>query len=277
MIKTVVIGDIIGRTGRRCVHEFLGMLREKYCFDILIANGENAAGGFGITKKIYDQFVKNFDIDCITMGNHWADKRDILQFFDSAERMVLPANMANVSSIDAGWKVFTSKSGVEFAVINVMGKAFMKNVSWSPFEMLDKIFERVPERVKVRIVDIHAEASSEKQGVGHYLTGKVSLVFGTHCHVQTADERIFEKKTGFITDIGMTGAYDSVIGIETSAALRYLMKGEKKDFEPSKKDPWLCGIYAEIDAITGHCTALERICWKMADIKPEDLEKDKNS
>jgi metallophosphoesterase (TIGR00282 family) len=259
----LAIGDVMGKAGRRCLERLLGQARERYRPDIVIVNGENAAGGFGLTKKIYDGFVGPLGIDCVTMGNHWADKREIYQFLPQADRMVLPANMGNVDREELGVKVLTAKDGTPFAVINLIGKAFMHGENRCPFKAVDKLLELVPASVRIRIVDVHAEATSEKQALGWYLKGRVSLVYGTHSHVPTADERILGNQTGFCTDLGMTGGYDSVIGIRKEAAIHRLITGEKKKFEPATDDPWLLAIVADVDAATGYCTRIERLRWPL--------------
>ena len=253
----------MGKAGRQCLEHFLPKVREKYLPDVVIVNGENAAGGFGLTRKVFDQFIGPLGIDCVTMGNHWHDKREIYEFCDTEDRLVLPANMSNTDDNKHGLKILTSKSGVRFAVVNLIGKAFMHADNRPPFPACDKVFSRIPDTVKVRVVDMHAEATSEKQGLGRYLSGRASLVYGTHSHVPTADDRILDKKTGFTTDLGMTGAYESVIGIKVQPALDRLISNIKKNFEPASRDLWLCAVIADIDESTGHCTNIERIRWEL--------------
>ncbi len=268
-IKVLAIGDVIGKPGRRCLSKLLPIARERFQPDIVICNGENAAGGFGLTKKIYNQFVDNFGIDCITMGNHWHDKPEIHSFAPQAERLVLPANMMNVDRLDAAFRVLKSKSGHSFAVINLIGRAFMHPDNRDFFSPVDAIFKQLPEQCKIRIVDFHGEATSEKQGIGHYMKGRASLVYGTHSHVPTADERIMGDFTGYTTDIGMTGPYDSVIGIRTEAALQRMQTGEKRRFEPATHDLWLCFILAEIDPASGRCVGIQRHRWEWERMKDQ--------
>ncbi len=256
----------MGKAGRRCLDRLLPKARTELNPDLIIVNGENAAGGFGLTKKIYDGFVGHQGIDAVTMGNHWHDKREIFNFMDRADRLVLPANMANVDREELGLKILTSKGGTSFAVINLIGKAFMHGENRCFFKAVDRLLEKIPASVRIRIVDFHAEATSEKQALGWYLAGRASLVYGTHSHVPTADERILQGKTGFATDLGMTGGYDSVIGIRKEAAIHRLLTGEKHKFEPSNDDPWLTGIVADIDDDTGHCHTIRRIRWELGDV-----------
>lgn len=255
----------MGKAGRQALERLLPRAREEFKPDIVIVNGENAAGGFGMTEKIYKDFVETQGIDCVTMGNHWHDKREIYDYFPRAGHMVLPANMANVEHESMGMKIITTKGGVRFAAINLLGKAFMHGENRCPFKAVDKLLANVPPAVKIRIIDMHAEASSEKQAMGWHVTGRASLVYGTHTHVPTADERILNGKTGFLTDLGMTGGYDSVIGIKKEAAIARFLSGEKRKWEPATGDPWLTGLVAEIDEETGWCKGLKRLRWELSE------------
>ena len=272
MTVVLAIGDVMGKAGRRCLERLLPRARAEFKPDLVIANGENAAGGFGLTKKIYDEFVGPLGIDCVTMGNHWHDKREIYEYGPSAERLVLPANMANVDREESGMRIIYTKGGTPFAAINVVGKAFMYGENRCPFKAVDRLLDRVPSHVKIRIVDMHAEATSEKQGMGWYLKGRASLVYGTHSHVPTADERILGGETGFVTDLGMTGGYGSVIGIKKEAAIHRLLTGEKKKFEPATEDPWFYAIIADLDDSTGRCRGIQRLKWPLDDAAVDESD-----
>ena len=265
MTKVLAIGDVMGKAGRRCLDNLLPKLREEHLPDIVIVNGENAAGGFGRTEKIYHDFVQKHRIDAVTMGNHWHDKREIFEFMKRTDRLVLPANMGNVEHEDMGLRILTAQNGTRFAVINCIGRAFMREGNRDIFKTVDKLLDHIPSSVRIRIIDIHAEATSEKQALGWYVAGRASLVYGTHSHVPTADERIFDGKTGFCTDLGMTGAYGSVIGIETGAAIHRLLTGEKKKFEPATADPRLYAIIADIDDDSGYCKSICRLRYQLDD------------
>ncbi len=265
MTTILAIGDVMGKAGRRCLERFLPRAREEFSPDFVLVNGENAAGGFGLTKKIYDEMIGPMGIDAVTMGNHWHDKREIYEFFPKTDRLIIPANMANVESENDGLRIVTAKNGTQVAVVNLAGKAFMYGENRCPFKAVDKLFEHIPSHVKIRIVDMHAEASSEKQGLGWHLKGRASLVYGTHTHVPTADERVLEGKTGFVTDLGMTGGYASVIGIKKEAAIHRLLTGEKKKFEPATDDPWMCFIVADVDEATGFCRSIRRFRWELGE------------
>jgi 2',3'-cyclic-nucleotide 2'-phosphodiesterase len=270
MTRIIAFGDVIGKPGRTALREALPRIQEQYAPDFVIVNGENAAGGFGLTRKVYDELLAS-GVDCITMGNHWHDKREIYQFVDDAERLVLPANMMNVSSPKAGFRILSTKEGRSIAVMNLIGCAFMHPDNRSPFKAADQLLGMIGDRIKIRVVDFHGEATSEKQGIAAYLAGKVSLTYGTHSHVPTADERILKNYTGFVTDLGMTGPYDSVIGIRTDAALRRLLTGEKKHFEPASGELWSCFIVADICDETGACTSIERKQWRPESIQEPQL------
>ena len=253
----------MGKAGRLALEALLPRLRSEYAPDFVLCNGENAAGGFGLTSKVYDSLTQAYGVDCVTMGNHWHDKREIYDFLPKAERLVLPANMGNVDREELGLKIISTKSGISVAVINLIGRAFMHEGNRDPFKTVDRLLEMIPAAVKIRIVDMHAEATSEKQGLAWYLCGRVSLVYGTHSHVPTADERILGQLTGFATDIGMTGPYESVIGIKRDAAIQRLLSGEKRKFEPASGDPWLCALIVDIDETTGKCLAIRRLRWEL--------------
>jgi len=262
-VKILAIGDVIGRAGRNALTQALVRARARYAPDIVLCNGENAAGGFGLTKKIYTQFTEELKIDCVTMGNHWHDKPEIHSFAPEAARLVLPANMANIADENVGLKVLQNAAGQKFAVINLIGKAFMHDGNRSPFDAVSRLMQHIPPDVRIRIVDMHAEATSEKQGIGHFLAGRVSLVYGTHSHVPTADDRIFENHTGYITDLGMTGAYDSIIGMRKELALKRMLSEKKEKLEPAEGDPWFCAILAKVDPESGRCQHIERLQWRL--------------
>jgi 2',3'-cyclic-nucleotide 2'-phosphodiesterase len=264
VIKVLAVGDVMGRPGRLALLKGLEQAREEFAPDFVIMNGENVAGGFGITKKIFEELIGSYGIDCITMGNHWMDKKDIYEFRDHP-KIVLPANMFNVDEPSKGLRLLETAGGVRIAVMNVIGKVFMKGENSSPYDMADRMLDLVPSYCKVRILDIHAEATSEKQGLAHHLTGRVSAVYGTHSHVPTLDARIFKNHTGFVTDLGMTGPYDSVIGMDSTAAVRRMRTGERKNFEPAKSDLWFYAMLFEINEQTGACCDVHRLRFSIKD------------
>lgn len=258
------MGDVMGKAGRHVVADLLPRARAEFKPNVVLLNGENAAGGFGLTEKLYREFIDVHGVDCITMGNHWHDKREIYDYFPKAERLVIPANMSNVNTERMGMKILPiNGTPYSFAVINVIGKVFMHGENRSFFDAIEKLLDQIPSACRVRVLDMHAEASSEKQAMAQEFAGRFSLIYGTHSHVPTADERLIGT-TGFVTDLGMTGAYDSVIGMRKDAAIHRLKTGEKKNFEPATGDPWMCFVVADIQAATGACVGLTRHRWELA-------------
>ncbi len=257
------IGDVVGKAGRNCLSDKIKEIKKIYQPDVFVVNGENSSGGFGITEKIFREYTQGLGVDVVTTGNHWHDQREILALDPLPKNLLLPANMYNVESKRHGFGIFQSRDGkASFAVINLLGRLFMKGTNLCPFQTADEILAQLPSGIKTIIVDFHAEATSEKQALVHHLSGRVSLVYGTHTHCPTADERIIDGKTGFITDVGMTGAFDSVIGMRKQNSLAMFVHGERKRQEPATKDPWLCGVLVHIDRESGHCRHIERICLK---------------
>ncbi len=257
-MKVLLIGDVMGKPGRQTLKEFLPQIIKDNQIEFVILNGENLAGGYGITEKIFRYMIDDLEVDCITTGNHWLDKKEILSFADH-EKILIPANAGNNPVQDRGLKFFKTKSGKSLAVVNLIGRVFMHADNKDPFAAAEKLFDKIPSHICMRIVDVHAEASSEKQALAHFLDGRSSVVYGTHSHVPTADERVLENGTGFVTDLGMTGGYDSVIGIRKQSAIHRFLTGKKKDFEPSNSQRKLFGIIADINEQSGRCQQMQRI------------------
>lgn len=255
-MKILVIGDIVGRTGRQLVQRLLPELREKYGPALVIANGENAAGGAGITPAIARELF-GYGIDVITSGNHIWDKKEIIPFFDQEERLIRPENYP-AGTPGRGWVVVRSSSGIPVAVTNFAGRTFMDNLD-CPFRCADTLLSSLQEQARIILVDFHGEATSEKQAFGWYLDGRVSAVFGTHTHVQTADERILTKGTGYITDIGMTGPAEGIIGVERETVLKRFLTQMPQRFYPARGPGELNGILLEIDEVTGTSLGIRRI------------------
>ena len=227
-MKFLIIGDVIGRTGRNALREFLPSLIDKEEPDFIIANGENAAGGFGITKKVLDELL-SMGIDVITSGNHIWDKKEIVQFIDQEERLLRPANYPP-SALGRGYGIY-KKNDKRIAVINLMGRVFMGIPLDCPFRTFDEIYEKIKDTVDYIVVDFHAEATSEKMAFGYYVDGKADIVFGTHSHVPTADEQILPKGTAYITDVGLTGAVHSVIGMKIDQPKQKFLTGMPVKYE----------------------------------------------
>jgi len=256
-IKILFIGDIFGRPGRNTVANLLPeLLNNKGTFDLIIANGENAAGGMGITPKIANTFLE-WGIDVITTGNHVWSQKEIIDYFGKQPKILRPANYPP-GIPGKGVLITQMKNGLKAAVINIAGQLFMEN-SDNPFHTATKILEELKHETNIIIVDFHAEATSEKIAMGWYLDGKVSAVIGTHTHVQTADERILPKGTAYITDVGMTGPYDSVIGMDIETVIYRFTTMMPKSLKVAKGNTIFSGLLIEVDANTGKSVSIERI------------------
>lgn len=231
-MKFVFIGDTIGRTGRKALNQFLPYALEKYKPDFITINVENIAGGFGITKKVLDQ-LKQFPFDVFTSGNHIFDKKDIFEIFKEEERILRPANYP--PEVPGKGYIIVEKNNKKVAVINLMGRVFIGLPLDCPFRKFDEIYNEIKDEVDYVIVDFHAEATSEKTAFGYYVDGRASIVYGTHSHVATADEKVLPKGTVYLSDIGMTGAYHSVIGMRLDEPIQKFLTGISKKYEVSKE------------------------------------------
>ncbi len=254
-IKILCIGDIIGKPGRQAVAEVLPDLITRENIDLVVANAENAAGGSGLTPPLLAKLLAT-GIDVCTMGDHTYRKREILPLLESSDRLVRPGNYPP-DSIGRGWTVVQSRSGVAVAVLQVMGRLYMNPLD-DPLRTIDRMLAEVPREVKVRVVDFHAEASSEKIAMGWYLDGRVSINFGTHTHTPTADTRVLPGGTAFVSDLGMTGPYDSVLGRLKDRVIKHMLTGMPHFFEVATGDPRVCGIIATVDEISGKALSIER-------------------
>ena len=255
-MKILFIGDIVGRPGRQLVRESLPRLIDRHAIDLVVANGENAAAGFGLTPDVVNELL-DMGIDVLTTGNHVWDKREGLESLDQEPALLRPANYPPETP-GRGFGVFHTPAGLQVAVVNLEGRVFMSGLE-CPFRKADEIIERLGPQQKIILVDFHAEATSEKGALGAYLDGRVSAVVGTHTHVQTADERVLPGGTAFISDAGMTGARDSVIGIRKELSIQRFLTQMPVRYEIAKKDPVLCGVVVSIDESTGMALQIERV------------------
>lgn len=255
-MNLLFIGDVVGAPGRDMVKEYLPKLKEKYRPQVTIINGENAASGRGITEKIYHQFLE-YGAQAVTMGNHTWDNREIFEFIDDAKYLVRPANFPK--GAPGNGLAFLKINDLEIAVINLQGRTFMNPID-DPFQKADELVKLACERTPFIFVDFHAEVTSEKQAMGWYLDGRVSAVVGTHTHVQTADSRILPRGTGYLTDVGMTGPYDGILGMEREAVLKRFLTGLPSRFEvPKTGRSQLSAVLFELDRKTGRTKKIERI------------------
>ena len=254
-MRILFIGDIVGSPGREMVTKHLSEIVARERVDLVIINGENSAAGFGITPKIADELFA-LGADVITGGNHSWDRKEILEFIPNEPRLLRPANFPK--SPGRGLYVGTSRGGVRYAVLNLQGRVFMTQLD-CPFRTADAELARIPPDVKIIFVDIHAEATSEKQAMGWYLDGRVSVVVGTHTHVATADERVLPNGTAFITDVGMTGPHESVIGMDRASMVKRFLDSMPVKFEVAIGDARINGILADVDDSTGRARAIVRV------------------
>jgi metallophosphoesterase (TIGR00282 family) len=255
-MKILMIGDIMGEPGRRAVARLLPKLVAKHDIDVVVGNGENVAGGFGITSDLMDDLF-DLGVSVITTGNHAWDKKEILEVFPREPRLLRPANYPS-GVPGRGSYVFTTPAGESVGILHLMGRAFMPTID-CPFQVGKREVERLKSQVAAIVVDLHAEATSEKMAMAHYLDGVVTAVTGTHTHVQTADEQILPKGTAYITDIGMTGPLHSVIGIKKELAIEKFLTGMPRRFEVAGGPTVFCAVLLDVDAALGKAVSIERI------------------
>ena len=252
-----MVGDVVARPGRKVLAQQLPILQEQHAVDFTVVNVENAAGGFGVTKKILGEFAA-LDIDVMTSGNHIWDKREALDFIDDYPELLRPHNFPE-GTPGSGLIVKESRQGIKVAVINIMGQAFMHPPLDSPFASVDQLVAQNTADTDVILVDFHAEATSEKVAMGWYLDGRVAAVVGTHTHVPTADERVLPQGTAHVTDLGMTGCYDSIIGSDTTAVLKRMTEKIQTRIEPATGPGSLCGVVIDVDEKTGRSHSIQRV------------------
>jgi metallophosphoesterase (TIGR00282 family) len=272
-MRLLFIGDVVGRAGRNVVLEELPKLRKAWQLDCVVVNGENSAGGFGITEAIYSDFLAA-GADCVTLGNHAFDQREALSFIAHQPLLIRPLNYP-AGTPGRGANLIETKTGAHVLVVNVMGRLFMDALD-DPFAAIEQELAACPLGVgcDAAIIDFHAEASSEKQAFGHFLDGRVSLVVGTHTHVPTADHQILRQGTAYLTDAGMTGDYDSVIGMEKEEPLRrFTRKVPGERLEPAAGAATLCGVAVDTNA-KGLATRIApvRIGGRLSQARPDFWE-----
>jgi|UniRef100_A0A7C2NBI1 metallophosphoesterase (TIGR00282 family) len=256
-MKILFVGDVVGKVGRRVLKQLLPRVISELGPDFVVVNVENAAGGFGLTAEVWKELA-SLPVDVFTSGNHIWDKKETASLLDHEPRLLRPANYPE-GNPGRGLCVLSSrKNGVPVAVLNLQGLTFMTPME-SPFRTADRLLATLGPEVKVIIVDMHAEATSEKQAMGWYLDGRVSLVVGTHTHVPTADERILPQKTAFLTDVGMTGPYESIIGFKPKEVLERFLYATPRALEPATQGGALSGVLVEVNPETGHAESIARV------------------
>ena len=256
-LRILCLGDIVGRPGRQVVHQRLPGLVRQHKVDLVIANAENIAGGSGITANLFHK-IRSYGVDVVTLGDHVFKKADIIPTLQASERILRPANLSNAAA-GRTFTVVTTNSGISVAVFCVLGRIYMNLPSDDPFAAADRVLSQVPRQVRACVCDVHAEASSEKVAMGHWLDGRCSLVFGTHTHIPTADGKILPGGTAFISDLGMCGPYDSVLGRRKDRVIKYMTTNMPQPFDVATGDVRLCGALAEIDPETGRAISIERV------------------
>jgi metallophosphoesterase (TIGR00282 family) len=262
-MRILFIGDIVGKPGRDIVCRAIAGLVAQKQLDLVVANAENAAGGSGLTPAIYRELIRA-GVDAITLGDHVYRRKEIYSVLESESNIVRPANLPS-ESIGREWAVVKARNGVHVGIACLLGRLFMKPVD-SPWRAADRLLAAMPSDVRVRLIDFHAEATSDMQLMGRYLDGRVTAVLGTHTHVPTADECIFPGGTAFQCDVGMTGPFDSIIGRRIDRVLATTLTGLPTEFDVATGDVRLCGSLVDVDPETGQSAGIERLCVTEADL-----------
>ena len=255
-MRILFVGDIVGKGGRRAVSAWVPQLRREYACDFCVANGENMAGGGGLSKRCLEELSQS-EVDVFTSGDHVWDQRDFVAEIEQLPHVLRPANV-HPDQPGKGYGIFTGANGIPVAVINLLGRTFMKTLADCPFQAVERILARIQHKAKVIVVDFHAEATSEKVAMGRFLDGRVTAVLGTHTHVPTADEQVFSGGTAFQCDVGMVGGRHSILGRDTGPVIRRFSTGMPARFTVTRKDIRLNASVITLDD-TGRARSIERI------------------
>ncbi len=256
-MNNLCVGDIVGKPGRDVLEKALPELKKKHQLDFVIVNSENAAGGAGLTPRIAKQFL-DLGCDVLTLGDHVWDQKELEDFLTENTRVIRPANFPD-GAPGQGWCIQESKKGQKVGVINLLGRTFMRYQVECPFKQITSIVQEIKKITPIIVVDFHAETTSETVAIGHFIDGKVSVLFGTHTHIQTADETILDGGTAYITDVGMTGPYDSVIGQVKESIIQRFITSRPVKFQVAENKVKLCGIVVSVDDLSGRAKSIERI------------------
>lgn len=260
-VRIVHVGDVVGKPGMAIVCSMIERLRKQSC-DLIIVNAENAAEGAGLTAKQYEQLV-SAGVDAITLGDHIYKKREIQEILSTRKNIVKPANFP-AKAPGKTYCIVETQAGIPVAVISLLGRVFMRPVN-CPFEAVEAVLEMIPAEVRIRCIDLHAEATSDKQAMGYFLDGRVSSVLGTHTHVATADEQILPNGTAFQCDIGMTGAYRSILGREIQPVLKTTLTFDPNTFHVATEDVRMAATWVDVDPVNGMAKAIGRLQWRGLD------------
>jgi metallophosphoesterase (TIGR00282 family) len=264
-MNILMIGDVVGSPGRTILKKALPAVVRTYDVEYCVANVENAAGGFGVTKEVCDEIL-DAGVDCLTSGNHIWDKKEILGVVDLIPQLLRPLNYPSRQPGRGSHVGKSRRTGVAVATLNLSGRVFMHGAMDDPFALGLREVERLRDEAKVILVDMHGEATSEKTAIGNYLDGLVSAVVGTHTHVPTCDQRILPRGTAYCTDLGMTGPYDSIIGVEKDAVIHRFLTGMPSRFETAKGDPRFAAAIVDVDPDSGLARSIERVLLNEDDI-----------
>lgn len=256
-VNILCAGDVVGSPGRRVLQTALAALVPARHVDLVVVNAENAAAGSGLTPQLLDKIL-GYGVDLVTLGDHLYRRREIIPVLETSDRVVRPANLP-ATAPGKTVVIRTTASGQRVAVISLLGRMYMKIPANCPFAAVDHVLAGLPRDVKIVVVDMHAETTSEKVAMGWHLDGRVSLVFGTHTHVPTADERILPHGTAYITDLGMTGPYDSVLGRLKDRVVGTMISGVPSAFDVAEGDARMCGVLVSVDSTSGRATHIERL------------------
>jgi len=256
-MNILCVGDVVGKPGRRALEGLLETIKKEYSIDFVIVNAENAAGGSGLSGRIAKQFFR-LGCDVLTMGDHVWDQKDLEEYLDTKEYLLRPANFPE-GTPGKGWCVKETSSGIKVGVINLLGRVFMKYQVRCPFLELENIVHEIQKDTPIIVVDMHAETTSEKMAIGFFSDGKISAIVGTHTHIQTADEKILPQGTAYITDLGMTGPYDSVIGQEKEKIIHRYLTSMPVKFSVAKENSQLHGVVIDVNEKTGRARKIRRI------------------
>jgi hypothetical protein len=257
VLKILCVGDVVGAPGRRILARGLPSLTAEHGIDCNIVNVENTASGSGLNANLYEKLI-NSGVQLMTMGDHIYRRRDLIPVLERSDRLVRPANLAPEAP-GREFAVYQTTSGHQVAVVSLLGRLFMRLQADCPFRAINRVLASIPKDVHVIVVDLHAEATSEKIAMGWHLDGRVSVLFGTHTHVPTADERILPNGTAYITDLGMTGPYDSILGRDKNRVLGTMLSSVPSPFDVASGDPRICGIVVEVDSETGRSRSIQRV------------------
>jgi 2',3'-cyclic-nucleotide 2'-phosphodiesterase len=263
-MRLLIIGDVVGRPGKHACSQIIPRLVQERGIDFVIANAENAAAGSGMTPQMFSK-LRHYGVDVCTMGDHIYRRREIMPLLETTDRIVRPANLPP-EAVGPELTTIKARNGQPVTVISLLGRTYMNVRADCPYHAADRLLSKLPADVKVVVVDMHAETTSEKMAMGWYLDGRVSAVVGTHTHVQTADERVLPRGTAYITDLGMTGPYDSVLGRDKEAVVRSLVTGVPHPYDVASDDARLAGVIIETDDATGQARWIERV--NIADPRP---------